>query len=333
MSANTPMHTSVPDSSVAASAQSQTIIRTELRVIGCLALLLLAIEHGTWRFQDRLSYDVEHLQELPQLARDLASNADENELRLLFLGNSMTRYGVDGEAFAQTLQRRSGLKTQWTKVNPDNTAIPDWYYAYIDFFQRPQLLPDVVILGFEGRHLQDQPSHHPGRLAHYYCQQPDWSDLEQYDLFGFESQADFILSRVSTAWTNRDRVERRILDTFIPSYRESIQVVNESVSTPLELAQQAHPTYHRVDKLLQTAQEDHVQFIMVAMPLGNEYELDPALLDIFERYNVPLVDCRHIPNMTPEMFPDGVHMTADASKIYSTYLAEHLTRQQLTASR
>ncbi|MCA9079361.1 MAG: hypothetical protein KDA58_02330 [Planctomycetaceae bacterium] len=311
--------------------ESRRIIRTELCVIGCLLVLLLTLEHVLWMMQDRLSLDVKHLRSLGDIARRLQTEADESDLRVLFLGNSMTRYGVDGEVFEHTYDAGHPEHVSWAKVTPDNTAIPDWYYAYLDFFERPHQLPDVIVLGFEGQHLQDQPSHHPNRLAQYYCQRADWHDLNEYDLAGFEARMDYLSCRASTAWANRDRVERRVLDTCIPGYRTAVQEINDAVSTDPLRVERPTPTYNRLEALIAASRQDQVRLILAAMPIRDPYQLDPELLQLLKQHNVPLIDCRKIPGITPEMFPDGVHMTREASELYSTFLAEQLTIETVGA--
>jgi hypothetical protein len=40
-----------------------------------------------------------------------------------------------------------------------------------------------------------------------------------------------------------------------------------------------------------------------------------------------LVDCRQVPDVSTDMFPDGLHMNQEASVLYSRFLAGQMTPQ------
>lgn len=302
-----------------------SVLTTELKVIGCLALVLVAFE-GTMRvFEERLSKDIGHLKQFAELSEDLAHPEDQRAVQLLFLGNSMTRYGVDGLAFERTLEQTAHTSVEWTKVNPDNTALADWVFVYRNFFEDPAHRPDVIVLGFEGHHLQDAPSHHPNRLARFYCGPDDWPELTHYDLKTFEQRMEFLVCDYSALWANRDRVERRVLDTVIPGYREASQEVNVTQVQSRE-STAPKPTFHRLEEFLERIEDEHVHIVFAAMPLANEYEIPAELLTLLHRHHAECIDCRHIPGITRSMFPDGIHMTPTAATIYSKYLAHEMAR-------
>ncbi len=310
-----------------------SVVHTKLKVIGSLALLLLSLEVATRTYEDRLSKDVGHLEHFAQIAAELAQSQEQDALHVLFLGNSMTRFGVDGGVFETTLEQQSQIPVQWVKVNPDNTAIADWYYAYRNFFEQPERRPDVIIIGFEGGHLRDAPSHHPNRLARFYCGPQDWVDLTHYDLPNFESRIDFLACQQSALWANRDRVQRRVLDSCIPGYRTAAQDINVSQVTSAAVSQARQPGYERLEEFLNMVQRDEVHIVFAAMPLRDEYELDPELLTVLRKHQTPWIDCRHVSGVTREMFPDGVHMTPAAAQLYSTYLARQMGTQSVLLAR
>ncbi|MEZ5940691.1 MAG: hypothetical protein R3C18_04820 [Planctomycetaceae bacterium] len=305
------------------SSPSQAIVANELKVIAVLALLLLACEIGLRIGADSLSKDVAHLHHFADASQKLATaSPGPNVQKVLFLGNSTTRFGVDGDEFVSVLHKRTDVPVVWEKVNPDNTALAEWYYLYKNFFHSSEVRPDVVVLGFEAMHLRDSPSDHPSRLAQFYCNSNDWPELTRFDLPSFESRMSFLASENSALWAHRDRVERRVLDSVIPQYRQTAQLMNYSQKMPASTT--THPTYARLESLLQLIRQDNVRIVLAAMPLAEEYRIDEGLTDIARRYKVPIVDCQHIEGITPDMFPDGVHMTATASKLYSSHLANTL---------
>ncbi|MEZ6067100.1 MAG: hypothetical protein R3B90_15675 [Planctomycetaceae bacterium] len=303
----------------------------EARVVAVVLLTVLASETGLRVFGDRLSNDVAHLASFDELASELAERraiavaADDDpvtdeSVRALFLGNSLTRYGVARELFEATASTQAGRPVLAVKVTPDNTAIADWFYAYRNFFAETGRAPDLLIIGFEHRHLADAPSYHPQRLARFYCDRGDWEDLCRLDLSDFESKAAFLAASQSALLSNRDRIERRALDLLIPGYADGIQELNSRLKQSRR-RQEPVATYERLARLIDLARADGVRVILAAMPVPTPYELDEPLLELVAARNVELLDCRQIEGVTDDMFPDGLHMNSDASARYTTHLA------------
>jgi len=287
-----------------------------------LAFLLLEL---LFRFGgDRLSKDIAHLQSFPEIAAEVAAMNPEDGTRVLFLGNSLTRYGVDPQVYTQACGLLFEEQVQAVKLNPDNTALADWFYAYRTYFSRPGIRPDVIVIGFEGGHLRDAPSRHPARLAQYYTTYADWADLRHHDVTGFEEMANFELSRYSAAFGNRDRIQRKVLDNVIPDYREGMDELNARMveQSETELVAETGPDYLRLLEFIAQAERDGVQVILAAMPVPQAYEFDAGLLEVVASTSAELVDCREVPGMTEDMFFDGLHMDERGQQLYSTTLAE-----------
>lgn len=299
------------------------VLHPEFRVVATVLASLLVCEVGIRRYGDRLSKDVAHLAAMRSVADELAPAADGESVRVLFLGNSLTRCGVAPEEFVSEAERSSGQEVAVAKLTPDNTAVADWFYAYRNYFAEAGRAPQVLILGFQAGHLQDAPSNHPQRLARFYCDAGDWPDLCRDDLPTFESRAAFVLASNSALIANRDRIERRALDTLIPGYQDGIQELNSRVqgSRPSAVRQ---PTYSRLERLLDVAQRDGVRVVLVAMPVLKPYEIDPALRELAAARQAALLDCREVTGITREMFPDGLHMNETAAACYSRHLAHLL---------
>jgi len=305
------------------------VIGTEYRVILMVAVGLLLGEAGMRMIQDHLSIDVGHLRSFRSKSDELTSAAEHPQV--LFLGNSMTRHGITPDIFEEEFAACTGVHPATIKINPDNTALADWFYAYRNYFYKLEHAPDVLVLGFEGGHLRDKPTLHPGRLAQYYCQPDDWPELCRYDLKTFEERMSYLVCSVSAMCSNRDRLQRRVLDTLIPGYRDGSQQLNQR-QTRLAEQKLPAPTYHRLQEFLDMIHSQHVTLVLAAMPIATPYELDPELLQVIAQNRVQLLDCRNLPGIVPEMFPDGVHMTADASLIYSRYLADQLSQEPIPRS-
>jgi hypothetical protein len=296
----------------------------ECRVVVAM-LGLLALSEGAMRLMEsRLSKDVAHLKQFPRIARDLAEHpADQS--RILFLGNSLTRYGVDVEVFQEEIHRYHDAPVQIAKVVPDNSQLADWSYAYHNFFHAAKHPPELLVIGFGfgNQHLADRPSSHPERLARYYCTLKDLDELCKWDLPDIESRLDYVVASGSVLYANRDRVQRWGLDRIIPEYRDGIQTLNDllQASAPKETS---HATFHRLRALVEEARQDAVRVVLMALPVGFEYEFDPEFLRLTAELQVPVIDCRNVPGVTRSQLFDGLHLDPDGAKLVTRHLAREL---------
>ncbi len=303
-----------------------SFIGAEIRVIAVVVAGLVVGELGLRSFGHKLSYDVSHLQSFNEVASHFG-DAESGEVEVLFLGNSMTRYGVNTEVFDETVHEYWDGSLEVSKLNPDNTALADWAVVYDNFFYKHDRAPDLLVIGFEGNHLADKPSNHRNRLAYYYFDE-DLTSLRQYDLRSLEELAQFEAAHYSSLLANRDRVQTRVLDAAIPQYRDGIQELNrrQKVQACLRADQ---PTYERLAGLLKHLEQQQVNLAVVAMPVVQQYEIDSELLELLAKHSVFFMDCRHITGITNEMIPDGVHLNPQAAVIYSQHLARELASPKL----
>lgn len=293
----------------------------EWRVV-LVVLGVLGLSEAAFRLAGhRLSKDVEHLQAIPQLAERLAETSSPGP-KILFLGNSLTRYGVDEREVAAVFRAECGVTPRMLKIVPDNTALADWYYIYRNLFAGQNRAADILVIGFEGGHLRDAPSRHPDRLAQYHCGWSDWPDLCRFDLPDFESRAAFLLAQCSASFGNRDRVTRRVFDALIPGYRGGMERINATLRQSAQA--DPHPHYERLRNLLELAEHDGVDVVLAAMPVPEPYEFDAELLSLVNQSSVRLLDLRQVDTITHESFFDGLHMDATAAQAYSRALARAL---------
>lgn len=300
---------------------TRLLAHPEPRVVLCLLALLGAGETGMRLYEGRLSKDVRHLETFEELAARISAPPQAGETRVLFLGNSLTRYGVDVAEFTRAVAVSGREVVRVERLMPDNTAVADWYYAYRSYFADCHRAPDVLVIGFAGGHLHDAPSRHPERLARYYCRLSHLPELCRRDLLTVEDRTGFALAGLSSLLCNRDRLESRALDLLIPGYREGIQELNRRLAQEPLSAGRLPPTFHRLRELLALARGQGVEVILAAMPVPSAYDLPPELGNIADEFGVGLIDCRRVPGVAPEMFPDGLHMDARAARLYTRFLA------------
>ncbi len=292
-----------------------------LLVLSLFLLLELCFRFGG----DRLSKDIAHLQSFASIVQTLDDFDPQQGTRILFLGNYLTRYGIDLETITNIAQQEQGIAIQGVKINPDNTAIAEWFYVYRTYLVKAEITPDVIVIGFEGAHLQDAPSRHPDRLAQYYCTWSDYPKLCEYDLKTFEEKTNFAVCKLSAAFGNRDRIPRKVFDIIIPDYQNGISTLNDrrvKTEKNKKPTKPKRPTYKRLAELISIAKQQGTTIILAAMPVPETYEFDPELLTLIKETSATLIDCRTVEGITEEMFFDGLHMDEDAAKLYSSDLTQ-----------
>lgn len=337
---------------MSAHAQSpnagDTILRTELKVVGMLFVVLVAVECAITGMEGWLSVDIQHLRDFANITSQLRYRSESLAIaeqrrsgataieavsnapvQILMLGNSMTRHGIDDDAFRRAIQDRS-LPVELLKLFPDNTRISEWAYLYSNFVVDRGKAPDMLLIGFGDQQLTDGPSSVPQRLARFYgCGSDDLRTLARFDLHGVEDWSQFAAARLFATCANRDRVQRRILGSLIPGYQLASNELNVRTKASKQgrdtaAGEAPQPTYERLSQLIDQAQRAHVEVVLIAMPLQQEYELDPQLVELARARQFTLMDCRHPAGVTPEMLPDGLHLTQQGAALYSQYLAHWL---------
>src|SRR5687767_1062645 len=121
-------------------SSSTSSFRTELKVLALVVAALAACELVVRLREQALSLDVRHIRQIPEISARLAQGEG---LRLLFIGNSMTRYGVEPEILGREITAQGIAPLRIERVFPDATALPDWYYAFQHHFVAPDRPPDV----------------------------------------------------------------------------------------------------------------------------------------------------------------------------------------------
>jgi len=296
--------------------------RTELKVLALVVLVLAACELFVRLREQSLSLDVRHIRQIPDISKRLAQGEG---FRLLFIGNSMTRYGVEPDIVAREITAQGIAPLRIERVFPDATALPDWYYAFQHYFVAPARAPDVLVVCFANNDLQDNVPVQSWRLAQYYTGLRDVPEVFREDLRDFDSRAEFLLSDFSAAFANRTRVRERALDIIVPFYRHTASQLNLAQQSKTKARQaRAEPTYRRLLRLGKLAESRSVKVIFVAMPEREDYELDPHLQSTVEAAGMILVDSREVNGLQPDSYIDEMHLGAGGAHIYSHFLARQL---------
>lgn len=294
-----------------------------------LALAVLLIVEGAIRWlEPSLSADVRHIQGFSSIVNGLAESPGEH---VLFLGNSLTREGVDVDVLEPVLAAHDvdTNDLSFAFLYPDSGDILDWLYVYRHNLTA-ETRPDVLIVSFADDSLADEEFPDPEsirRLAHHHTSLADIPYVFSNDLTHLSQRGDYLLSKFFVSFAHRERVRTRALDDFIPYYRETqraLSQVNEAnVPTGYAPIQHTH-TYKRLERFLEIVDPEEVEMIFVAMPIREPYSLDPELPRMIERAGARFLNLESVPELTPQYFRDGLHLLPPGAKIYSDLLGSKL---------
>ncbi len=270
-----------------------------------------------------LSQDLVHIQQIPEMVDRLASG---EKPRVLFMGNSITREGIDITELESTLDSVSPVTV--AEIHPDDTTITEWLYSYIHFLDLPRKDIELLIICFAEDQLQDRPTIDVRRLASNYS---DWSTTVatfRDESFTLDQKAEFFFARLWISFANAERVQKRIMDYAVPFYRSTAKRINSALAKPAadgEIRILTPPTYRRLQKLISVLQARNVDLLVFAFPVGKSYEIDGGLKQLLRKNGVSLVDARKVAGITPKNFPDGYHMDESAAQLMTRAVSTQLT--------
>lgn len=293
------------------------ILRTPAFVFG----VLLMVELGLRLTEERLSLDVRHIRTMDEVVAELDESSGPT---MLFIGNSLTRHGVDFDLVKEVLASSGAEEWSVAVIHPDDTMVLDWLYLYDRYVIEQDAVPDVVVIGFAAWHLDDRPVTRAQsyRLGRYFVSDRMLGDLVGNELSSLTERMNVLLARHSAAFAARERISRRIL-SLLPSFPDSAQRVNDLLQDARR-GESSKKTFERLERLITLVQESGAELVFVAMPIRSGYDLDPELMRTLEGGGAHLIDLRSIPGLTADMFLDGLHLLPEGAELYSRHTASAL---------
>jgi hypothetical protein len=293
--------------------------RSEGRVLVTVAVVL-AIGEAVLRLGgQRLSADVQHIRSIPARADRLA-HADG--LRILFLGNSLTREGVRLDVVQEHFDCTPPVALE--RVFPDDTTILDWYYLFRNDFGGERA-PKVLVLSYARGQLTDATGIHAERIAGSFGGWSNAREMLRLDLDDLGDRIDYLLASTFRLFSERERVRDRVLATATPDYRSTAQRLNDS-----ERAGRASGTarpaeaFSRLRRLLELCRDRRVRVVVVAMPVPGGYGIDPRLPGLLRDGGADFLDMRSTEGLNASDYADGYHLAPRGAETYSAALATHL---------
>ena len=296
-------------------------------IVLVLAAILL-LEIGIRLLAPVLSGNVRQIEAMSDTAADMARHPPA----LLFLGNSLTGNAVDTETFS----RLSGLKLNVYMAVPDSTSLWDWYCIIDHTFVSQGAIPEVVVIGYAWGRTPPVPQ----RLGGFFCRMEDLPVLYRLGMNHFDQIMDFIVARVLRLYALHEVLQKRILDLFVPQYREFTQEINAEARARKKKNHQRAAGKRRADETdpmlaawLERLQALGIKPVVVAMPVIDPYLLPHDFFDLIDRADGIAIDFRNLPGIGKKHFRDPIHLNEQGRAIFTQALARRLHQALPTYAR
>ena len=270
-------------------------------------------------FEGELSKDVLHEREIVQIFK--------SKNNIIFLGNSLTREGIDQSLFNQSMIEIYGENSNIGYVYPDDTSIIEWYYI-IKSYMDNDFLPEYLFINFAANqlHSSDIKFEEIQRIAGFINFTQILSVIIDENLDIGQSM-DLILCKVSKIYKHRERILRRIFDN-IPNYRLTSRKYNEILKKHYP-GNIVHENKH-LKNILSIFSLNGSKVIFCSLPIGLNYSLDKSCFTLIENSkNAILLDLQNINLYNDSHFSDGFHLNSSGSKILTETIIKYLIDENI----
>jgi hypothetical protein len=279
-------------------------------------------------FECKLSGDILQIHEIPNTSK---SFADSKYSKILFVGNSLIGEAVDASLMTSILNNKITKKIKIAKAVPDGSDLPEWYFLIKNNFIKKNCIPDIIIIGFAWNNaFSDKNGVDHVRLAGSYCNISDIAEISDMGMKGSEKYLEFLLSKLSSVYVNKQDIRNRSLDLIIPYYRNFTQLTNRitSKNTKSNFDEKFDRTeniekYQNLERLINSLANHSVKLILIAMPVVSEYKIDPLLRSKINK-DISFLDFRNLDVIKENMFVDPIHLGEKGRVAFTRALADSL---------
>ncbi len=300
----------------------------EWKVLLSLALLLMGTEFVLHLTERRLSIDVDHIRSAPQLAETISkdSNHLKDTLKILFIGNSSIRRGIDSQMLEEEFQTRYGLRIRSYFFYPDGGNIVAWRWAWRRYFSAADCRPDLVVVCGGASHFDDGKLD-PRTLATYFVSNGDIWNCAWNELSGAEERLEFFAAKASLSYASRKRVQRRVMDVLMPHNREvlldMVSLADKSASGKKITNSQTQAS-ESLRELLKEICAKGLKAVIVAMPNLINYEVPESRKRTILETGAAFVDLRRVQGINDSHFYDKAHLDQAGAVIFTRALSTAL---------
>jgi len=296
------------------------IDKKSVTILVLIILFISSIEIVLHFLQPFLSKDLKHYKEM-DLVLEKFNNCNKD--KVLFIGNSLTREGIDTQLFSEQ-NKCIAL------IRPDDTTINEWAWIFKSKVSGRINIKELKII-FLGSQLKDKPLEVQNlvSISNLVSTNEIFEVIHLEDL-DFSDSASLVLAHWSKVFSSRERVQRRIL-ALLPKYKEQSRLINQSLvhaGTRTEDKIQKN-RYRHLKMLIQLAQEKKVRITFIAAPLPKPYKIESNLLDIFDKYSsISFLDARKAWDIQDKDFQDGYHLNARGASKFTKYILDNDKKYQ-----
>jgi hypothetical protein len=213
-------------------------------------------------------------------------------------------------------------------VMPDDTAIAEWYYVFLNRFVREDAAPDLVVVSVAYNTQVADRKVDGARLGALFCDLGNRSELLSCDLRTVGDRVDFLVGRAFHSVGVRERLQARVGDLVVPAYRSVTRELNER-SRRRNLAtsggRPAPPaSYRTLQRFLRLCRRCGTTAVVVVLPLPALQAVDAALEGLVRSEGMVFVDARSAVGLQPGDFSDGYHLDRGGATAYTAWLARRL---------
>ncbi|MBL4847123.1 MAG: hypothetical protein JKY65_16505 [Planctomycetes bacterium] len=286
-----------------------------------MLLAILAVE-GVLRINlTRLSRNAAHIATIPLKVERLGNASGR---RILLVGNSQLRHGVDVAAVTSGLERL-GHPVTCEALHPHGTSIQEW-----EALIRARILPspnrpDLLVLLGTASHLcaPNYTTYQLEQVGADYTRPRD-VPLLLGRLKNVDEGGALLMGSLSVAYSSRRATRRRVLTATVPYYPEATVWINRlalrRLSTPSR-----DPDCTLLRALLRQCQDKDLQVLIVLTPMRDDpdYQIPSSMLKILKEFHVELYDARE-KHFEAEDFLDGTHLNERGRVRFTEALVKRL---------
>jgi hypothetical protein len=291
-------------------------------VAAAIGALLLLVEAAARLWLIPASKDLSRFPGYPPEARALAATPG---LHVALIGNSATERGVDPEQLARVLSERLQQPVHAAMFVGDSAEICTWYWMVERIFFAQRIRPDLVVINFFDRNLEDGAPLDIGRLAQTLTGPRDWPELFRLDVPRLDDRIELVFSSFSAAFATRRRIKDRVL-TALPGYRTALGRINEvnwehdrrGRFAPADLPHDA------LRRFVARARQLGLSICFVAYPKEDAYQVSGEARRIVEEAGMMFLDLRRTPRLDAAAYADNIHLNEIGRPRYTDALARAL---------
>lgn len=282
-----------------------------------ILIIFVSIEVTLRLLEDKLSLDLKHYHEMNAIVSSVTSTND-----LLFLGNSLTRRGID-----QTTIQKHFPKRNIHYIYPDDTTIVEWTWILKSKVLHNKNIKHIF-LSFANTQLQDKDIANQQiiRLASIISFHELFTLIQQEHL-NINQSLQLIFAHFSKIIALQDRINKRFLD-LLPHYRYTTQAINQHLQKEqsMQITKHNNSSADHLKEFIKICKQNDIHLYIIAMPVQTAYTI--PLRQQIEDNNVHLIELNALP-MDDTLYLDHLHLNPTGAKRYSHKLAETLQSYDL----